>query len=175
MSCPTSAAEWITAGATVFAALGTVGAVIVALRQIRHQEKRSLRVKCDLGVIADTENLHVVGVRATNDGFRPVKVTMAYLMTDTGMQVISPFTRHSDKLPKTLQDGESAEVFWLQENLDKLKAEGSGNPLYAFYMDVLGDVYKAPYPGVKERRKGLKRKREYFMPEEGGQGTVDVD
>ena len=45
MSVQATTAEWITAVATVFAAVGTVGAVIVALWQTTAHGKRTLAVQ----------------------------------------------------------------------------------------------------------------------------------
>jgi hypothetical protein len=82
--------DWITAIAAVFAAVGTVGAVVVALWQTRRQGRRKLVVRCSQAVIGDIENINVLTLRGTNDGPRPVKLTMAYVMTDDGRQVYSP-------------------------------------------------------------------------------------
>jgi hypothetical protein len=68
------------------------------------------------------ENINALALRGTNDGPRPVKLSMAYLMTDDGRQVVSPCTRHSDELPKMLIEGESAQVFWTQSKLDELRS-----------------------------------------------------
>jgi hypothetical protein len=77
MSADPSITDWITAIATVFAAVGTVGAVAVALWQIQRQGRRSLVVKCSLAVIADAQNIHTIALRGTNNGARPIKLTMA--------------------------------------------------------------------------------------------------
>lgn len=89
---------------------------------------------------------------------------MAYLMTDDGKQVVSPLTRHSETLPKTLFDGESLDIFWTQSNLDEIRDRDGFNYLYAFFMDALGQIYEAPYPGILVKRAGLKRKRVYELP-----------
>jgi hypothetical protein len=168
MDASPSITDWIIAIASVFAAVGTVGAVIVALWQILHQGARSLVVKCTGAVIGDTPAVHALALRGTNDGSRPINLTMAYLMTKDGQQIISPFLRYSDQLPKVLSEGESVDVFWSQDNLAQVKDNESVEYLYAFFMDVLGNVYKAPYPGVVMKRKGLRR-REVFALSEGTQ------
>jgi hypothetical protein len=150
--------DWITAIAAVFAAVGTVGAVIVALRQVLRQERRKVKVECRSAIIADVESLHVVSLRATNVGFRPVELTMAYPATDDGHTIVSPFAPHSASLPKTLSDGESVTIYWLVEKLDQAKDEGGFNYLYAYYTDTTGKTYADTYPGVKKRRKALRKR-----------------
>lgn len=164
MEAGPSTTDWITAIATAFAAVGTVGAVVVALRQSFNQGQRKLMVRCSQAIIGDVENIGVLTLRGTNDGPRPVKVSMAYLMTDDGRQVNSPFTPHSATLPILLNEGESAEVFWTRKNLEELRRQDDCNYLYAFFTDVLGEVYIAPYPGVVARRKGLRRQVVYERP-----------
>lgn len=68
-----STTDWISAIATVFAAIGTVGAVAVALWQILRQGRRNVIVRCSQAVIGDVETIHALSVRATNDGPRPVR------------------------------------------------------------------------------------------------------
>lgn len=165
--------DWIIAVASVFAAVGTVGAVIVALWQILHQGARSLVVKCSGAVIGDTPAVRALALRGTNDGSRPINLTMAYLMTKDGQQIISPFLRYSDQLPKVLLEGESVDVFWSQDNLVQVKDNESVEYLYAFFMDVLGNVYKAPYPGVTTKRKGLRRQKVFELPENPPAGQPD--
>lgn len=160
-----STTDWIVAIASVFAAIGTVGAVIVALWQVFRRDSRSLIVKCSRAVIGDATPVDAVSLRGTNDGARPITLTMAYLMTQDGQQVISPLLPYSDQLPKTLLDGESVDVFWNRNNLQKIKGVEEVDYLYAFFMDVLGNVYKAPYPGVLTKRKGLRRRKVFEIPE----------
>lgn len=166
MSADPSITDWITAIATVFAAVGTVGAVAVALWQIQRQGRRSLVVKCSLAVIADAQNIHTIALRGTNNGARPIKLTMAYLMSQDGRQIVSPFLPHGDRLPKVLLDGESVDVFWDQSNLQQVKESEGVDFLYAFFMDVLGNVYKAPFPGVAVKRRGLWRRSVFELPAE---------
>jgi hypothetical protein len=100
VSAVSSTTEWITAVASVFAAVGTVGAVIVALWQVSRQGRRSLDVRCSSAVIGEAIPIHVVALRGTNDGSRPIKLTMAYLMTSDGRQVYSPFTEPAQGLAR---------------------------------------------------------------------------
>ena len=101
MASDPNAADWVIAVASTFAALGTVGAVVVALWQILSQGRRSLVVKSSLCVIADVQSIRAVSLRGTNDGPRPIKLTMAYLMSQDGQQVVSPLLPHGDRLPRS--------------------------------------------------------------------------
>jgi hypothetical protein len=157
--------DWIIAVASVFAAVGTVGAVIVALWQILRQGARSLVVKCSGAVIGDTPAIRALTLRATNDGSRPINLTMAYLMTRDGQQVVSPFLRYSEQLPKVLLEGQSVNVIWSQENLAQVKDREGIDYLYAFFMDVLGNVYEAPYPGVTVKKSRFRRRITYLPPD----------
>jgi hypothetical protein len=165
MGTDPSITDWITSVASVFAAVGTVGAVVVALWQVQRQGRRSLAVKCSRVVIGDVQTIHGLALRGSNDGSRPIKLTMAYLMSEDGRQVVSPFLPHGDRLPKALQDGESVDVFWDQGNLQQIEAREGVVFLYAFFLDILGNVYKAPYPGVITRRKGIRRRQVFEPPE----------
>lgn len=163
--------DWIIAISGIFAAIGTVGAVIVALRQIRRQERRRLHVECRLAITEPTPGnyLNVVALRGTNEGQRPIKVTQAYMQTDDSRMIFAHFTPWSDSLPKLLLDGESVEVGWEADKLEKAKAdEGFKHYLYGFFTDTVGRVYPGAYPGVKVRRRGLPWKRhvEWEPPDE---------
>ena len=154
--------DWITAVSGAFAAVGTVGAVIVALHQIRRQERRRLSVQCRSAVagVSATIAQHHVTLRATNDGLRPVKITQAYIATSDHRQTFSTYLPGSDELPKLVLEGESVEIAWSLENLDKIKAkEGFDRYLYAFFTDTLGNLYSDAYPGMKRVRRGWPWKR----------------
>lgn len=168
--------DWITAVSGAFAAVGTVGAVTIALWQTREQSRRRVHVTCSLAVmIPDTEPLTVVALRATNIGYRPVKLVQAYLTTDDNRHVVSPFVRPGpfqsftdSDLPKVLDDGESVEVFWYQDKLNEAKeTEGFGEYLSAFFYDAQGNAYQAPFPGMQAHRRltwrrGPKRTTQYL-------------
>lgn len=156
MSDP-SVTDWIQALGTVFAAFGTVAAVIVALRQARRSERRQLMVECRLAVTGDQR---IVTLRATNDGPRAIKLTMAYLQTDDNRKiVVLPIPGIGDPLPKVILDGESAEVFWPQDQLADARDEhGFSGYYYAFFIDSMGNVYLADFPGTTRRMKWQWRK-----------------
>ncbi len=166
--------DWITALAGVFAAVGTVGAVIVALWQVARQGRRSVIVSCSSAVTGDPQFSQVISLGGTNDGSRPIKLNMAYLRATDGRQVFGRFTPFSDDLPKTLEDGESVQVFWSQPMLAELAAEEDVQYLYAYFTDTLGHVCDTPYPGVSEMRTGLRRKRVYELPDGSRLGRDDL-
>ena len=108
-----------------------------------------------------------MSLQATNTGERLVKLTMAYLLTDDGRSVVAKFfvlptlgmnvitSMERSPLPESLVDGESVTVHWQLSTLDEIKTrEGFNNYLCAYFTDPLGNMYSAPYPGVKVKRKG---------------------
>jgi hypothetical protein len=166
--------DWITALASVFAAVGTVGAVIVALWQVNRQSRRSLVVRCSSAVTGDPQFSRVISLGGTNDGSRPVKLNMAYLRAVDGRQVFARFTPFSDELPKVLEDGESVQISWSQPTLSELAEKEGVQYLYAYFTDTLGQVFGAPYPGVTEARVGLRRKKVYELPDGTRLGRKDL-
>jgi hypothetical protein len=61
------------------------------------------------------------------------------------------------------------ELSWERATLDQAKAQnGFSHYLFAFFTDTIGNVYAAPYPGVKRRRTGPSwRRRTVWTPESG--------
>ncbi len=162
-----SAAQWVEAIATVFAAVGTIGAVWVALWQVGRQHRRRLEVTCRWAFIGGSARGQMLALHATNSGFRPVKIVMAHLMTDDGHQVFARFDPHSSSLPSVVQDGESVEIYWAESDLDQIKNnEQFDRYEYAFFVDAQGDTYEAAYPGMRRRRIG--RQRNYVPIGESG-------
>lgn len=168
MDADPNVTDWIIAAGSVFAALGTVGAVVVALWQIRRQAKRSLVVKCSSAVTGDPQFSRVIALTGTNNGQRPIKLDGAYLRADDGRQIFGRFTPFSDQLPTVLLDGASATVFWGQEVLQEITEKEGVKYLYAYFTDALGQVYEAPYPGVVAKRKGLRRRKVFELPQSDG-------
>jgi hypothetical protein len=70
-----------------------------------------------------------------------------------------------------LLDGESLDIFWTRENLEELRSKDDLEYLYAFFIDVLGDVYKAPFPGVTAKKLLLRRNVTYQLPVANPQST----
>jgi hypothetical protein len=147
-------AEWVTAISGIFAAVGTVGAVAVALWQISRQGQRNVTVTCGLAVTPDDR---VVGLRAANEGPKAVELTMAYIQTNDGRKVVSPFAQGmGDSLVggKLLLEGESAEVFWRQSALAQARvAEAFDGYWFAFFQDTLGNIYSDTFPGTERKRR----------------------
>ena len=156
--------DWITAGASVFAAVGTVGAVAVALWQTRQQGKRKLKVTCRHGVSSEApgESTVIVVLRATNVGYRPVKLTQAYIRMDNGDQAYIPAAPYSEALPVLLQDGQSAEVIWRQTDIDRFSSKNRNcKLLYAYFTDVADGIYGDVMPGIRRVRRGWRLRPQY--------------
>lgn len=174
----TPTTDWVTALGTAFAAIGTVGAVIIALWQTRRRLRYDIHVKCGLGVTGDPQIGDLVTLSAVNVGERVLTLTMAYLRLDNGRQAFAPFftphlgprvsvivgMEHSG-LPKTLTPGESVEVQWRREILQELQdREGFKGYLYAFFTDQLDNVYAAPFPGMRRKQRWKWWGRESYVP-----------
>jgi hypothetical protein len=147
-------AEWIIAFSGVFAALGTVGAVAVALWQVQRQGRRNVKVTCGL---AATPEEYLVGLRAVNEGPKAVELTMAYIETNDGRKVVSPFVAgRGDSLigGQLLLEGQSAEVFWRQSALAEVRVtDGFDGYWFAFFQDTLGNVYEDTFPGTQRKQR----------------------
>jgi hypothetical protein len=178
LAAPPNTTDWITAIGSAFAAVGTVGAVIVALWQTRRRDKYKVHVVCNWGITGDSAIGNLLSLQATNTGERLVKLTMAYLLTDGGSQVVAKFFQPSltkmniitsieqSPLPESLVDGESVTVYWQLSILETIKVEqGFDHYVAAFFTDPLGTMYAAPYPRVKVKRKGWPwRRRTEYVP-----------
>ncbi|MHB1539395.1 MAG: hypothetical protein ACYCUM_14440 [Solirubrobacteraceae bacterium] len=176
---PENTTDWITAIGSAFAAVGTVGAVVVALWQTRRRDAYKVRVTCERVITGDEEIGDLVALKAVNVGERMVKLTMAYLRADDGKTVIAPFFNpeaphgawrasfQSEVLPETLVDGDEVAVCWKRKTLGAtLEKNGLKHYLCAYFTDPLGNTYEAPYPGVKVKRTGWpwRRRTEYIPP-----------
>jgi hypothetical protein len=145
-------ADWIEAVAAVFAAIGTVGAVMVALWQTWRQGQRRMRVQCRLGVTPDER---VVTLRGINEGAKAIEITMAYLSSDTGQTIICTFYPGiGDNLigGKLVLEGQSVEVVWKLSLLGQTREqEGFKGYQFAHFVDTLGNVYADTFPGTRRR------------------------
>jgi hypothetical protein len=171
-------ADWITAVGTAFAAVGTVGAVVIALWQTRRRYRYDIHVTCGSGITGDPDIGDLVTLTAVNLGERMAKLTMAYLRIDTGGQIVAPFfipglglqisvvaSMENCDLPKTLTPGESVQVQWRRPILESLRErEGFTNYLYGFFTDQLGNVYSAPFPGMRAKRGGKLWRETRYVP-----------
>jgi len=170
--------DWITAVSTIFAAVGTVGAVVIALWQTMRRYRYDVRVTCARGITGDPNIGDLVTLSAVNVGDRVVKLTMAYLHIDTGGRAVPPFfipglglqisvaaSMENCDLPKTLTPGDSVQVQWRQPILDALRErEGFTHYLYGLFTDQLGNVYSAPFPGMKAKRGGMLWRQKRYVP-----------
>ena len=155
--------DWIIAVSGIFAALGTVGAVIVALWQVLAQGRPRVYVECR-GAVAPGMNL--VSLRATNASPRPVKLLQAYLVSSDGRQIFSVPIAGADALPAHLTEGESVEILWNHDALVEAKTkEGFGGYAYAYFADAVGREFSAPYLGMRRVRRGPPwRRRTRWVP-----------
>jgi hypothetical protein len=169
-----STTDWIGSVGSAFAAVGTVGAVIIALWQTRRRESYDVRVTCTSIAGADKNVGTVIGLHAVNAGERMVRLTMAYLMTDANKRVVAKFWGHDDSLSwaanvaqtfsKPLGAGEDLTVYWQLTTLESLKAQSSlTSYVRVYFTDVLGNEYSAPYPGVLLKRSGLLRRKSRYI------------
>jgi len=71
--------------------------------------------------------------------------------------------RESAVIPVVLRYGESVTVLWPWPVASQV-AHDSGGIEYAALADALGNQYRAPFPGMKAARAGLRRHRVY-VPE----------
>jgi hypothetical protein len=119
--------EWITAIGSVFAAVGTVGAVIVALWQVFRQDARRMRVRCyrTISDLAPTSS-SVMGMTGINVGRSPIRVTDAELKFENGEEwpLVAPA---GDQLPAVVEQGAELKIVWDHEiqgdyNPDEVKS-----------------------------------------------------
>lgn len=162
--------DWITAIASVGAMVGTVGAVVFALWQVRRQGTSALHVTCERVFLPDMESYGTVTVEALkfsgyHRGGPPVKLTMASFECEDGRQAVVSFMRgFPAPLPVVLQHGESVDVLWRYDQVEEL---ARATPLReAVFTDAAGGQYRALYPvGVRRVRRGLLRRRAFaFAP-----------
>lgn len=159
-----STTDWIIAVSGVFAAIGTVGAVTVALWQVLKQNKPSLHVRT---AERYSQAGKLVLLSATNIGPRPVRLTTARLkLTGFAVPVVAVALPDSTDLPVVLSEGETAEIWWDAAQLEPVATEKDTRYACAYFVDALGRMYEAPYPGMKRQRVGPPhRRRTVWVPQ----------
>lgn len=129
-----------------------------------------MKVECRSALLALAEPpekpFHAVELFGTNIGRRPIRIEAAFVASATTRRYFwSSFLPESDDLGATLGEGDSVRVFFSLEALEQERIRDNGGPsLYAYFTDPLGNIYSAPYPGVKVKRKGIRRRRKYVAP-----------
>ena len=144
-----STTDWIVAISSLLTAVGTVCAVVVALWQTRRQTRLNVVVDCRLTgtQLPDGQIVHLIALRATNNGGRAVKLVDAYLRTNGGHKLVAPAVTLSDPLPALLIEGDSVQISWETTRIEEARErEGFDRCLHAFFLDSLGREHRAPYP-----------------------------
>jgi hypothetical protein len=163
----TSTAEWMTAVGTVFAAIGTVGAVIVALWQTRRQERYGLTVEGKTLAKRKADDPSKWDSRiefvATNNGRRAVTIAEARLEFKSSDGLMVGVMRTDDNPERvTLQPAEQVVVAWDRDGIEATRSGMNGEPFtHCDFIDSLGNVYSAPYPGYRLSRKNWRLRRRY--------------
>jgi hypothetical protein len=163
------ATNWITAVGSAFAAVGTVGAVIVVLWHVLRHDRRRVRVECYFG--ARITGGRALFLQATNCSRRAVSLSTVALVMADGSQLVPPTAGGLGRLPAVLADGESVAVTWTADELEHT----GGRYLYGCFRDSMLNVYRAPVPGVKSRRSRRGLRREHVASGRGAPASVRGD
>jgi hypothetical protein len=163
--------DWIIAIGTVFAALGTVLAVSVALWQGWRQNTADLRVRAELAterIGGGSQARTFVRLHDTNHGPQTIKVNQALLQFKSGASgaIIGQTAPRGDELPKVLAVGDAVTGEWDEEAVELARAESNGEPYKSIaFIDAFGNEHAAPYPGMTRKWRARKRRpwlrREY--------------
>jgi hypothetical protein len=160
--------DWITAIGSTFAAIGTVGAVMFALWQVRRQDTRRMRVQC-VKSFRLTDNdpvVSTVALYATNIGRRTIRIVGVLLRFDD--RTTFPWPQDAgDDFPILVDEGVTVTAEWDEDRLRvATKSAKAAAILSGSFLDGLGNTYSAPFPGVKVKRKGWpwRLRTEYVVP-----------
>jgi hypothetical protein len=162
--------DWITAIGSSFAAVGTVGAVIVALWQARAQERYGLQVStrslASIDLKGGGDHQVLIELIGVNHGRRPITINDAELGFDVGPVRFSVGRADDNEFPITLRPGDRAVASWDKEKAERLRAEQGGEPFtHATFVDSFGNDYSAPVPGVTVSRRNWRLQRRYVARE----------
>ncbi|HEV7773996.1 MAG TPA: hypothetical protein VGO48_11995 [Conexibacter sp.] len=152
----TTIAEWLTAGGTVFAALGTVGAVAIALWQTVGPKQAKLTVHCWYGEKREGDGRRhpTLTLSATHVRGPGILLQTAYLTTDGTSGPLVDGGEGSTTLPALLHPGQSAQVTWdvglLKKVLELMKHQGGSDTAFvsAMFVDSLGRRHEAALPQI---------------------------
>jgi hypothetical protein len=180
----TDTAGWITAAGTVFAAIGTVAAVAVALWQSGRRQKVQLDVTFSWVTRADHGKWpRTVELTARNVGVLSIRIDQAVLQLH-GQKMSGVLRTASDLLPHTLTSDDTLTAVWDYDQVEQMREEFGAQPFaFGFFIDVLGRSYSAPYPGVSLSRRNWRLAKRYVQPKAGAPlipllpqaGNTDVD
>jgi hypothetical protein len=157
--------DWITAVASVFAAVGTVGAVWFALWQVRRQE----RAQTDVHVLHTNEGgTDFLSARIVHRGGPPLRLETTYATDDAGIGFVGGALSGSTELPTVIRHGESAEAHWLlamyAEDVDDEGWAVLGPYRQIVFEDSLGRTHGADFPVTRVRRRAWPIRRAKRVP-----------
>lgn len=166
MSLGSATTDWITAVGTVFAAVGTVGAVCVALWQTVGQERFGLQLTSNSVLTIDPEGDHTVVLQMTgvNLGRRPIRINEAKFGLVVAPEVIiymSPVA--GTDLPTTLDPGDEVVAAWDKAACERIQEEQGGTLTHFEFIDSLGKKYVVPIPGMRATRKNWRLQKRYVL------------
>lgn len=152
----TTVAEWVTAGGTVFAALGTVGAVAIALWQTVGPKQTKLTVHCWYGEQHEGSGrpYPTLTLSATHVRGPAILLQTAFLTTDGTSGPLVDGSQGSTMLPALLHPGQSAQVTWdvrlLRTVLEEIKRHAGSDTTFvsALFVDSKGQRHGAPLPRI---------------------------
>lgn len=152
--------DWIIAIGTIVAAVGTVGAVSVALWQAFRQNRAKLRLQAVLRIDESGQHLRLVG---TNRGPQPVKLNQARLtFTVSGVPTGEMKPMAGDELPDLFGVGDTATAEWDFAGIDRVRKECNGDPFtHLAFVDALGREHRTPFPGMGLKWQWRRFRREY--------------
>lgn len=149
---------YLEAFAALLAAVGTVGAVALALEQSRRairQGQVQLSVRCRVAIAAPPEGtIQTYTVTATNVGLRQVTVTGAQFMLKDRQQVFVIPLYFSDALPAVLADGQSVALHYERGVVDQVAQDAGSEIDYVFVHDSADNSYQTTFPRVRDVEAG---------------------
>jgi hypothetical protein len=121
-------------------------------------------------------SIQLTALRVTNVGLRTVVLTEVGIVNAEHIPVLvmrdradgKPMPPDHAKLPVTLTEGQVAYSMWDNRRLAESQGPDSPGYLYAFWADSLNNRYSAPFPGIEQKRKGWRRRKEYVAPSGNG-------
>jgi len=142
--------DWITAISAAFAAVGTVGAVIIALWQTVGQSRSDIKARC---FYRPTDGIFFL--TADNPRQVPVNLLAAGLAVRGKVHTVGP--RNFGLLPVKLGHKDSVTVTWSAEELREVEAE-DGPIHYATFMSELDGAFRTAMPGGKKRHWSVRKR-----------------
>jgi hypothetical protein len=139
--------------ALVISAIGLTVSIAVAVRVERREGRRDERlvsVTCRPGAPLHPQPglpTRVISVRAVNQGHRPVELRAVQFLTDGGDYFWRP-KAGGDEVPKRISDGESLNVHFDANVIEREAAAAGVQLTHAIVADADANIYAAPYPAT---------------------------